>query len=68
MKLRIRMTLFLVSTAQFAWGQTSTKPRLVIAEATAPEPSANSYDQADRVIGAVLHFPDREILREKKVR
>jgi len=25
-------------------------------------------DQAGRVIGAVLHFPDREILREKKVR
>jgi hypothetical protein len=24
-------------------------------------------DQAGRVIGAVLHFPDREILREKKV-
>ena len=43
MKLKVWMTLFLVTTAQFAWGQTSTKPKLANAEATAPEPSANSY-------------------------
>jgi len=55
MKLKIRMTLFLVTTAQFAWGQTGTKPKLVIAEATAPESSANSYS----VLGAT---PEQETL------
>src|SRR6266404_1825246 len=39
MRFRIWTTLFLVTIAQFAGGQTSG----VSAEATAPEPSANSY-------------------------
>jgi hypothetical protein len=43
MKLRIWTTLFLVTIAQFAWGQTSGSTKLVCAEATAPEPSANKY-------------------------
>ncbi|PYU46849.1 MAG: hypothetical protein DMG54_02150 [Acidobacteria bacterium] len=43
MKLRIWTTLFLVTTAQVAWGQTSTNPKLVNAEATSPGPSVNSY-------------------------
>ena len=43
MKLRIWTTLFLVTVAQFAWGQTSGSAKPVNAEATAPEPSANSY-------------------------
>jgi hypothetical protein len=43
MRLRIWTTLFLVTTAQFAWGQTSTNPKLVNPEATSPEPSVNSY-------------------------
>ena len=43
MKLGIWTTLFLVTITQFAWGQTSTNPKLVYAEATSPEPSANSY-------------------------
>jgi len=61
MKLKMRMTLFLVTTAQFAWGQTSTKPELVIAEATAPEPSANSYS----VLGAT---PEQETLVRAQIR
>jgi hypothetical protein len=43
MKLRIWTTLFLVAIAQFARAQTSGNSKLVSAEATAPEPSANSY-------------------------
>jgi len=43
MRLRIWTTLFLVTIAQFAWGQTSGNAKLVKAEATAPEPSASSY-------------------------
>src|SRR5437870_12543375 len=43
MKLRIGTVLFLVTMAQVAWGQTSTNPKLVNAEATAPEASATSY-------------------------
>jgi len=43
MKLRIWTTLFLVTTAQVAWGQTSTNPKLANAEATSPGPSVNSY-------------------------
>ena len=61
MKLKIWMTLFLVTTAQFASGQTSTKPKLVNAEATAPEPSANSYT----VLGAT---PEQETLVRAQIR
>ena len=61
MKLRIWTTLFLVTTAQFAWGQTGTKPKLVIAEATAPESSANSYS----VLGAT---PEQETLVRAQIR
>lgn len=43
MRLRIWTTLFFVTIAQFAWGQTSGNPNLVNAEATAPKPSVNSY-------------------------
>src|SRR5467141_3390273 len=43
MKLRIGTVLFLVTIAQVAWGQTSTNPKLVNAEATSPEPSVNNY-------------------------
>jgi hypothetical protein len=43
MKLRIWTTLFLVTIAQVAWGQTSTNPKLINAEATSPGPSVNSY-------------------------
>ena len=55
MRLRIWTTLFLVTIAQVAWGQTSGNARLVTAEATAPEPSANSYT----VLGAT---PEQETL------
>src|SRR6266852_7736880 len=43
MKFRIWITLFFVTIAQVDWRQTSTNPKLVNAEATSPEPSANSY-------------------------
>ena len=43
MRLRIWTTLFLATIAQVAWGQTSTNPKLVNAEATSPEPSVNNY-------------------------
>jgi hypothetical protein len=43
MRLRTWTTLFLVTIAQSAWGQTSTNPKLVNAEATSPEPSVNNY-------------------------
>ncbi len=43
MNFRIWTTLVLVTIAQVAWGQTSTNPKLVNAEATSPEPSVNSY-------------------------
>jgi len=55
MRLRIWTTLFSVIIAQVAWGQTSGNAKLVNAEATAPEPSANSY----AVIGAT---PGQEVL------
>src|ERR1700682_3761421 len=55
MRLRIWTTLFLVTLGQFAWGQTSGNAKLVSAEATAPEPSANSYN----VLGAT---PEQEAL------
>jgi len=43
MRLKIWTILFFVTSAQFAWGQTSGKAKLASAEATAPEPSANIY-------------------------
>jgi len=43
MRLKIWTTLFLVTSAQFAWGQTDVKAKLASAEGTAPEPSANIY-------------------------
>jgi len=43
MRLRSWTTLFLMTLAQVAWGQTTTNPKLVNAEATAPGPSVNSY-------------------------
>ena len=43
MRLRIWTTLFLVTIAQFAWGQTSGSAKLASAEATAPGRSANRY-------------------------
>jgi hypothetical protein len=53
MRLRIWTTLFSLTMAQFAWGQTNGK--LVNAEGNAPETSANSY----AVIGAT---PKQEAL------
>src|SRR5437762_11611652 len=53
MKLRIWTTLFSLTVAQLAWGQTDGK--LDNTEGTAPEPSANSYT----VIGAT---PKQEAL------
>ena len=55
MKLRIWTTLFSLTLAQFAWGQTSGNSKLVNTEGTAPETSANSYT----VIGAT---PKQEAL------
>ena len=56
MKLRIWTTLFSLTLAQFAWGQTSGNSKLVNTEGTAPETSANGYT----VIGAT---PKQEALR-----
>src|SRR5467141_935266 len=61
MKFRICTTLFLVTIAQVAWGQTSTNPKLVNAEALAPEPSANSY----AVLGAMS---EQEALLRAQIR
>src|SRR5438309_4018597 len=43
MRLKSWTTLFLMTIAQVAWGQTSTNPKLVNSEATSPGPSVNSY-------------------------
>jgi hypothetical protein len=61
MKFRIWTTLFLVTIAQVAWGQTSTNPKLVKAEATSPEASVNSYT----VLGAT---PEQETLVRAQIR
>lgn len=61
MELRIWTTLFLVAMTQFAWGQTSGTAKLVSGEATAPEPSANSY----AVLGAT---PEQEALVRAQIR
>jgi hypothetical protein len=51
----------LVTIAQLAWGQTSGNTKLISAEATAPEPSANSYT----VLGAT---PEQEALVRAQIR
>jgi len=61
MRFRIWTTLFLVTIAQFAWGQTRGNAKLVSAEATTPEPSANSYT----VLGAT---PEQEALVRAQIR
>ena len=61
MRLRIWTTLFLVTSAQFAWGQTSGNAKLASTEATPPEPSANSY----AVLGAT---PEQEALVRAQIR
>src|SRR5260370_25978368 len=61
MKLRIWTTLFLVTITQCAWGQTSTNPKVVDAEATEPEPFANNY----AVLGAT---PEQEALVRAQIR
>ena len=61
MRLRIWTTLFLVTLGQFAWAQTSGNAKLVSAEATAPEPSANSYN----VLGAT---PEQDALVRAQIR
>ena len=55
MKLRIWTTLFSLTVAQLAWGQTSGNSKLVNTEGTATETSATSYT----VIGAT---PKQEAL------
>ena len=55
MKLGIWTTLFSLTVAQLAWGQTSGNSKLVNTEGTAPETSATSYT----VIGAT---PKQEAL------
>jgi len=61
MRLRIWTTLLLVTIAQLAWGQTNGSAKLASAEATAPEPSANSYT----VLGAT---PQQEALVRAQIR
>ena len=61
MRLTIWTTLLLVTIAQLAWGQTNGSAKLASAEATAPEPSANSYT----VLGAT---PQQEALVRAQIR
>jgi hypothetical protein len=61
MRLRIWTTLFLVTSAQFAWGQAGGSAKLASAEAIAPEPPANSY----AVLGAT---PEQEALVRAQIR
>ncbi len=61
MKLRILTALLLLGFAQFGWGQTNGNSKLVSEEATAPEPSANSYT----VLGAT---PQQEALVRAQIR
>ena len=61
MKLRIWTALFLATIPQFTWGQTSRNAKLVSVEATASEPSANSY----AVLGAT---PEQEALVRAQIR
>jgi hypothetical protein len=61
MKLRIWTTLFLVTIAPFAWGQTGGNAKLISAEATTPGPSASSY----AVLGAT---PEQEAVVRAQIR
>lgn len=61
MKLKIGMTLFLVTMPQFAWGQANTNPKLVNAEAAPTEPPAINYT----VLGAT---PEQEALVRTRLR
>ena len=61
MKLRLWTVLLLLGFAQIGWGQTNGNAKLVSAEATAPEPSANSYT----VLGAT---PEQEALVRAQIR
>jgi hypothetical protein len=61
MKLRTWTTLFLVTIAQFAWGQVSENAKRVSPEATATGPSANRYT----VLGAT---PEQEVLVRDQIR
>src|SRR5690348_3957223 len=61
MKLKIWTTLFLVTLAQLAWGQTNGNAKLVREEATAVEPSGNSYT----VLGAAA---EQEALVRSQIR
>ncbi len=61
MKLRIWTVLLILGFGQFGWGQTNGNAKLVSEEATAPEPSANSYT----VLGAT---PKQEALVRAQIR
>ncbi len=61
MKLRIRTFLLLLRLARSSWGQTSGSTKVVSAEATAPEPSPNSYT----VLGAT---PPQEVSVRAQIR
>jgi hypothetical protein len=61
MRLRIWTTVFSLTLAQFAWGQTSGSTKPVKAEATAPQPSANCYT----VLGATR---EQEALVQAQIR
>jgi hypothetical protein len=61
MKLRIWTTLFLLAVGQPVWGQTNGSAKLVSAETTAFEPSANSF----AVLGAT---PEQEALVRAQIR
>jgi predicted aspartyl protease len=61
MRFRIWTSVFLVTLAQYACGQTSGNAKLVSTEATATEPSANSYV----VLGAT---PEQAVLIRTQIR
>ena len=61
MGLRIWITAFSLTLAQFAWGQTSSSAKLVSTEATVAEPSASGY----AVMGAT---PGQEALVRAQIR
>ena len=61
MKVRIWAVLLILGFAQFGWGQTNGNAKLVSEEATAPEPSANSYT----VLGGT---PQQEALVRAQIR
>ncbi len=61
MRLRIWTTLFFLTIAPFAWGQTRENAKLVSPAATAPEHSLSSY----AVLGAT---PEQEALVRAQIR